>query len=128
VLAAIITDTYFRVPAIRLAESRPADPTFVYEFTWPTPLHRLGSCHALELGFVFDTLTEPGSSWLAGDGAPQALADTVHAAWVAFARTGDPGWPAYRADARTVRLFGDPDRGLLDDPRQHERIPWQGVI
>jgi para-nitrobenzyl esterase len=128
VLSAIITDTYFRIPAIRLAEARPADPTFLYEFTWRSPVYRLGACHALELGFVFDTLGEPAGNWLAGDDTPQQLADTMHAAWVSFARTGDPGWPAYTADARAVRAFGDPDGGLLDDPRRAERVPWQGLV
>lgn len=60
VLAAIQTDWYWRIPAIRLAdahaENTPA--TVTYEFAWRSPQFdgRLGACHALEIPFVFDTL------------------------------------------------------------------------
>ncbi|MEU9099546.1 hypothetical protein [Streptomyces sp. NPDC048361] len=48
---------------------------------------------------MFDVADEP---WLHGDTgllgpvpAPAGLAASVHAAWVAFATTGDPGWARY---------------------------------
>ena len=51
---------------------------------------------------MFDTLaaaTGPtGLPW-PGEDPPQALADRMRDAWVAFARDGDPGWP--RAPTRT---------------------------
>jgi para-nitrobenzyl esterase len=130
VLAAMITDWYFRVPAIRMAEAR-ADaqsPTYAYEFAWPTPVDRLGACHALEIGFVFDTLGEPGSNWLAGPDAPQSLADDMHARWVAFAKDGDPGWPAYDTESRPVLTFDGDGATLVNDPRADERRLWDGLV
>jgi para-nitrobenzyl esterase len=130
VLAAVITDSYFRVPTVRVAEAR-ADapsPTYVYEFGWPSLVGRLGSCHALEIGFVFDTLREPGSNWLAGPGAPQSLADTMHARWVAFAKDGDPGWSAYDMESRPVMTFDGAGATLVNDPRADERRLWDGLI
>lgn len=60
---------------------------------------RLGAAHTVELPFVFDIADEP---WLHGDTgllgpspAPEGLAARMHAAWVAFARTGDPGWSGF---------------------------------
>ena len=46
----------------------------------------------------------------------------MHAAWIAFARTGDPGWPAYGEDRQTM-VF-KPGGGLVADPRGDERAIW----
>lgn len=111
----MITDHLLRAPLHRLADARDgaAAPSYVYEFAWPSNLPGLGACHALELGFVFDTLGEPDAARLAGPGAPQELADAVHGAWVRFACGGDPGWPAWDA-AHPVRVF---DAGAGAEPR-----------
>jgi len=55
-LAAVQTDWWVRVPAIRLAEAHAnhSARTYMYEFGWPAPV--LGAVHALEIPFVFDTL------------------------------------------------------------------------
>jgi len=37
---------------------------------------------------------------------PTELAAVTHRAWVAFARTGDPGWPAYRGPGGHVQSIG----------------------
>ncbi|MFJ7417065.1 hypothetical protein ACIQXD_00405 [Streptomyces uncialis] len=77
----------------------------MYEFGRPSPVRGLGACHALELGFVFATLDRPGTDALTGPDAPQEPADAVHAAWVRFAATGDPGWRAWEG-SRPVMTFG----------------------
>ncbi|WP_329115759.1 carboxylesterase/lipase family protein [Streptomyces sp. NBC_01465] len=129
VLEAVGTDWFYRIPAIRLAESVPG--SHVYEFAWCSPQFggRLGACHASELAFVFDNLADPGYAAMIGDRAPQALADAVHGAWVAFATTGDPGWEPYDTATRTTMVFGD---GAVlaapeSDPRAAERQLWDGV-
>ncbi|MFT9785604.1 carboxylesterase/lipase family protein [Streptomyces rhizosphaericola] len=106
-LGALATDLLLRVPLNRLADARTGaeGATYVYEFGWPTPVQRLGACHALELGFVFDTLAHPDTMALTGPDAPQELADAMHRAWVDFATTGDPGWPSWDA-RRPVGFFG----------------------
>jgi carboxylesterase type B len=130
-LTAISTDRVFRIPAIRLAEAqtRQGRPTYMYLFTWATPVMdgKLKSCHALELPFVFDAIDAPGLAMLTGDGPErQAIADAMHAAWIAFARTGDPGWPAYDLERRATKRF-DVTTEVLDDPRGDERALWAGV-
>ncbi|ARI52161.1 carboxylesterase [Streptomyces sp. S8] len=116
-LGALATDLLLRVPLNRLADARTGaeGATYVYEFGWPTPVQRLGACHALELGFVFDTLAHPDTMALTGPDAPQELADAMHRAWVDFATTGDPGWPSWDA-RRPVGFFGADGPGGTGGP------------
>ncbi|MFB6516649.1 carboxylesterase/lipase family protein [Streptomyces sp. NPDC056401] len=110
-LGHLLTDRLLRDPlrALAGAAGRSA-PSFVYEFAWPSGIPGLGSCHALELGFVFDTLDVPEASMLAGPDAPRELAGEMHAAWVRFAVDGDPGWALWNGDG-PPKVFGGPGRG-----------------
>ncbi len=127
-LAAIQSDWMWRIPAIRVAEAQTKNATsaYMYEFTWRSPQFdgRLGACHSIEIPFVFDTLGS-GTEPLLGPNPPQRLADTMHAAWVTFARTGDPGWPRYELSRRATMRFG-PTSGVVDDPHAAERALWEG--
>ena len=128
-LAAIQGDWYWRIPTIRMAEAhlKNSSATYMYEFAWRSPQFNglLGACHSLEIPFVFDTLGKRTESMLGTD-PPQQLADTMHAAWVAFARNGDPGWPKYELSRRATMRF-DTTSEVLDDPRAAERVLWEGL-
>jgi para-nitrobenzyl esterase len=125
--AAVVTDWFFRIPAIQLAEARvkQADPAYMYEFAWRSPQcnGRLGACHALELAFVFDNLHQETNRAMVGPAGPQALASSMHAAWVAFAASGDPGWPLYDLTRRATMRF-DVTSAVVDDPHAVERQFW----
>jgi para-nitrobenzyl esterase len=130
-LADVATDWFFRLPAIRLAEAAAAGGgggTWMYEFSWRSPQFggRLGACHALELGFTFDTLATEAHGALMGPAAPQQLADAMHAAWVRFVTDGDPGWARYDAGSRQVQEFGEQVRPVAD-PRGEQRALWDGI-
>jgi para-nitrobenzyl esterase len=130
----LVTDHLLRVPLHRLADARLGHaPSYVYEFAWPSRLPGLGSCHALELGFVFDTGATEASAKLAGEEAPRELATTMHTAWVRFATDGDPGWQPWDA-THPVRIFdegedegedggGDGD-GVVHGPYDRELALW----
>ncbi|MFE5186280.1 carboxylesterase/lipase family protein [Streptomyces sp. NPDC056628] len=122
IVGQMVTDHLLRVPLHRLADARPGS-SYVYEFAWPSNLPHLGSCHALELGFVFDTGDSPESCKLAGEGAPQELADEMHGAWVRFATEGDPGWRPWDP-AHPVRIFGDGETRTDLGPRDAELALW----
>ena len=131
-LVALATDRVFRIPSIRLAEAQAAQgrTAFMYLFTWPSPVYdgKLKSTHALELPFMWDAIDKPGLSALTGDGADrQPLADAMHAAWISFARTGDPGWAAYDTTRRATQRF-DTTLEVLDDPMGDERELWTGIL
>jgi para-nitrobenzyl esterase len=130
-LGALITDWFFRIPAIRLAEAHAGNggSPYLYEFAWRSPLFdgRFGAVHALEIGFVFDNLRRDGAMPLAGNDPPQALADAMHRAWVAFAGSGTPGWSPYDSRERTVMRFDGAGGNLVIDPAAKERQLWHGV-
>lgn len=126
-LAAVLTDWFFWIPAIRLAETHQGR-SYLYEFAWKSPLlgGRLGACHALEIGFVFDTLDAEGGDVLYGASPPAALAATMHGAWADFARTGRPGWDAYEPGTRATMTF-DLTSEVTHDPRPRQRAAWEGI-
>jgi para-nitrobenzyl esterase len=125
VLAAILTDQFFRLPALAFAQARAAGPapTYLYEFAWRSPVAGLGACHSLEIPFVFDNLAAPDAEPAVGADPPQQLADRMHAAWISFARAGDPGWPAF-GPSRPVMVFDTEDCAVRLDPRADEREIW----
>jgi len=131
VLAAVITDWFFRVPAIRVAEARCATGaagTWMYRFDYPEPAqnHGFGACHAMEVPFVFDTAGRNFVPALLGDAPSQAVADRVHRIWVDFITRGDPGWARYDTIRRTTGLLTE-DVLPADDPAGDERALWEGI-
>jgi para-nitrobenzyl esterase len=134
---AIETDRIFRIPGVRLAQVQRRHDARVYSylFTWPSPAMggALGSCHALELGFVFGTNQMPGMAGFAGTGpAAEKLATQMQDAWLAFARSGDPSnastgeWKPYDEARRSTMVFGANTK-LKDAPRDEERRAWDTV-
>ncbi len=130
-LAAIGTDWFYRIPAIRMAEAHVRQDdgaTYMYEFAWRSPQFagQLGACHALEIPFVFDNLDKEGFEGLAGTNPPQQVADAMHASWVAFATNGNPGWPQFDLKRRATMRF-DMTPEMVEDPRSAERALWEGL-
>ena len=134
---AIETDRTFRMPGVRLAQVQRRHDSRVYSylFTWPSPAMGgvLGSCHALELGFVFGTNSLPGMTMFAGAGpAAEKLAAQMQDAWLAFARSGDPScesagtWEGYTEARRPTMVFGA-NTNLEDAPRDQERRAWDAI-
>jgi para-nitrobenzyl esterase len=115
---------YSRELAKRKA-AQAAAPAYLYRFDWETPEGggHMRSPHTIEIQFVFHNIAIAGPL-ISKMPAAYALADKTSAAWVAFARTGNPNtrnlphWPAYSAASRETMLFNndsrvekDPDRG-----------------
>ncbi|KOG33975.1 carboxylesterase/lipase family protein [Streptomyces resistomycificus] len=124
------TDWLFAMPSLHLAEAQLAGGgrAHVYELTWSAP-GPLGACHALDIPLLFGTFTADFGAMLFPDGKPtaeaEALSSRFRAAWTAFARTGDPGWPAYDTDARQVRVW-DVEPQVRAYPEEASRRMWEG--
>ena len=88
------TDNVFRWPSLQLAAAQRASGAgvFVYLFDWESPAFGgvLGSCHGLEIPFVFGAVGVPAVQLLTGAGPEvEALSARMQAAWLSFARSGD---------------------------------------
>ncbi|OZB82541.1 MAG: carboxylesterase, partial [Microbacterium sp. 14-71-5] len=109
----VLTDRMFRVAILRILADRGTAPTWAYRFSWPSG-HFGFAEHCLDVPFFFDCLDGPAMEPLAGPNPPQALADEVHAAAVAFIADGDPGWARYDDAARIARVYDTPSRDEAD--------------
>ena len=115
--------------AIIEAELRAAQgsPVFAYQLNYRSPLEggRWGAQHTMDIALVFDNIRQPTSRTGTGPEA-QKTADQMSAAFIAFARGGDPNhpgiplWRPYELSNRSTMVF-DAESELVDDPRGAER-------
>jgi len=104
------------------ARARAGAPAWVYQvdFGARTEPER-GAFHSIDIALVFGTLSARGA--LTGTGADaRAASAAMQAAFLALARTGDPGagWPRYELDDRATMIFDARSR-VENDPRRWQR-------
>jgi para-nitrobenzyl esterase len=139
IVRAVAGDLRFRIPSIRFAEAHVERglPTYMYLFTHGSPAMRgaLGSCHALELPFVFGMLDAPLQDRFAGQGpGVEALSSAMMRSWLAFTKTGDPNahdaaeWIPYDADRRSTLILDSTAIRTENAPLDAERAAWDGVL
>lgn len=128
---AITTDRRVRQQAWAQVERKAAQggaAVWLYELDWATPVDggKWGSPHALDLAFIFDNVAK--SEAMVGIGpAPQHMADQMSAAWIAFARSGNPNvsaipaWPPFSTTQRATMVFNTTSR-VMNDFRGDERV------
>ncbi|WP_318023186.1 carboxylesterase/lipase family protein, partial [Streptomyces sp. ICN988] len=127
------TDWLFAMPSLHLAEAHLAGGgrAHVYELTWPAPAFggALGACHALDIPLLFGTFQADLALLQFGGAEPSeealALSSRFRASWTAFARTGDPGWPAYDTRRRLVQVL-DTEPRVAPYPEETSRRLWEG--
>lgn len=127
-VAAMQTDQHFRVPAWQLCDTRSkiGAETWMYWFTWPTPIFDgvLGCCHALDLPFMFSNLDKPNVELFTGTSPVRSkISGHFTTELLKFAKTGKVSWPTYETSARkTLRI--DEDVEVLTDPDPVIRKLW----
>tara|TARA_R110002051_G_scaffold62144_2_gene113776 strand:+ start:3538 stop:5091 length:1554 start_codon:yes stop_codon:yes gene_type:complete len=132
-LESYLSDTLYRQPTNRLLAARESATagTYAYLFTWPSPLMggALGSCHALDVPFVFRQLDRIESASLVGENPPVELSEWISGAWVEFSRRGAPqspalpDWPRYTAEDRRTMILNT-EVHVESDPREPLRAFW----
>jgi para-nitrobenzyl esterase len=124
------SDAFAWTNAITAAERKVAlgkAPAYMYYFKWRSPVRdgKLKAMHCMEIPFVFDN-PDAGKPMTGSGEDRYALADKISGAWVAFARTGNPGrkglaWPAYSTTRRATMILDDKCE-VVDDPRKEVRL------
>jgi para-nitrobenzyl esterase len=118
----LLTDALITEPDRELAREMAKQrlPVFVYRFSYVPAAARptsFGAAHGSEIPYVFGTLPQQALSYGGRDipaATPddQKISDAMHAYWVAFAKTGDPGgaggpaWPRYTVAGDELLEFG----------------------
>ena len=102
------SDWLFRMPSLHLAEAqlRAGGAVHLYELAWLAPGMGgiFGACHGLDVPLVFGNLGLGQPAMLIGAVTEEAkaLSEQMQSAWIAFATSGDPGWPAYNTGSTRV--------------------------
>ena len=117
----VLSDWLFRMPSLHFAEhALERVSVHFYELTWSGVL---GACHGLDVPLVFGNLSSGLPATLISDPeAAEAVSAHMRAAWVAFATSGDPGWPPF--DSGLVQIF-DTEPVVAPYPEVESRRMWK---
>jgi para-nitrobenzyl esterase len=120
-------DWLLRMPTLRLAEAAHAGgrPVWLSELCWGYGPER--AAHTLDALLVFDTADSLGEVTAAGPAAVAAarsLSELMRAEYLAFAATGDPGWPRFDARRPTTRVY-DTEPSVRPYPEQRSGAIWR---
>ncbi|HVQ07663.1 MAG TPA: carboxylesterase family protein [Allosphingosinicella sp.] len=106
-IAATTAGRSWRAQVIEAEErARAGVPAYVYQLDHPEP-----APHGADIPLVFATWSDPAS---------RPVSEAMMAAFLRFARTGNPGWAPYTLPARRTMIFGRTPH-LANDPRRAER-------
>ena len=112
----ISLDATFRPGAVTQANEKSAlpggAPVYMYLFNWQSPVMdgKYKAVHCMELPFVFNNIHRC-EEMTGGNKDAYVLAEKISAAWINFARSGNPNhkglpnWPAYNAGNTSTMHF-----------------------
>jgi len=96
----------------------------------PIPASEMGSRHAGEIEYVFQTLKSVDVPWTEGD---FQVSDAMSSYWTNFAKTGDPNanglpkWPQYNAkDDFQVMHLSSTNMKATAEPNRHRYVFLDG--
>lgn len=124
ILAYLSSDLLARGPLLRAAEAKAnavQAPVYVYNFAWKVPAQGgvWRSPHMADIPFAFGTVDSAGAMTGAGP-RPAEVAGNLMAAFVAFARSGDPNnprmpeWKPYDTASRATMVVDEQCRVVND--------------
>jgi para-nitrobenzyl esterase len=128
-VSAFQTDEMFRSPIheVLAARSQANTRSWTYWFTKSTPVFGglLGSCHGLDIPYIFNNLDRQGVEMFTGtEPGREELAARMSSDLIAFASTGEAPWASYDPWSRTTRVYGDTIADI-DDPEPELRALWE---
>ena len=93
-----LTDLFFRVPAMKIANihTKNNGNAYLYYWTYPSSIPNFGACHAVELSYIFNNLQE--THYIGDKNINYELAKISQEMWVNFAKNGNPSTKEYKWD------------------------------
>ncbi len=130
VYIAVYGDGQFRLPGLRMVESQQklGRKSYSYLFDWQCAVPGFGACHALDVGFLFDSTTAEFHGSRPGI---ERLKVQMQETWTSFAHSGNPAsssldtWLAYDRERHTM-ILGESSR-IVKAPYEEERAAWDNI-
>ena len=129
ILGSINTDSFFRIPTIRMVEAQRDNGTPAYNYLFvhkcPAMGGVMGAMHGLDNPFLFGALVP---EFTGKDEELERTATQIQDTAIAFMKTGDPScksvgkWPVYGKDRMT--MVWDRKSHLEAAPYEQERAVW----
>lgn len=122
-------DTLFRPTTIEVADARAAATSalvYSYLLTWKSPIENntKGSFHGVDIPLAFNNI-ELGKHWTGTGEDARALAEKMSAAWINFARSGNPNvkdvlpsWKPYTQENGETMIFDSEIKVLNNHDRE----------
>ncbi len=113
IVAAVDTDTNFKLHMWNMLKSRPAalTNTWSYMFAWPSPIFdgALGASHGIDIPFIFNNTSLPQVHiYTSNDPANGVLGAEMSRDLLNLGLLGDPNWPPYDQSDRATKIFNMP--------------------
>jgi para-nitrobenzyl esterase len=127
IVAAVDTDTHFRLHMWNMLNSRPAEltNTWSYMFTWASPLYdgALGSSHGMDIPFIFNnTLLPRVHIYTSDDPTNGVLGAEMSRDLLNLGLKGDPDWQPYDQTKRATKIFNMPSSIALSYEQSTDNI------
>ena len=133
-----LSDLFFRVPAVKIADlhSKNKGNVFLYHWTYPSSIPNFGACHAVELSYIFNNLNE--AHFIGNKNINYKLAEISQEMWVNFAKNGNPStekykWEKYNNENKCYMILGNDiemkqnlfkERDEIIEPLIYKYIPY----
>ena len=125
--ALVMTDERYVTPTERLSDAQAAHGP-VWRSRYDGPYTGLEGELARYAGPLTGAHGGDGAAiWLGDSTAGDGLSRQLHAAWGAFATTGDPGWAPYTSAGRPAMIFTPDGPRVEPDPFEPTRAAWSGL-
>ena len=129
IVAAVDTDTHFRLHMWNMLKSRPTEltNTWSYMFTWASPLYdgALGSSHGMDIPFIFNnTLLPRVHIYTSDDPTNGVLGAEMSRDLLNLGLNGDPNWQPYDQTKRATKIFNMPSSIALSYEQSTDNLVY----
>jgi len=129
IVAAVDTDTHFRLHMWNMLKSRPTEltNTWSYMFTWASPLYdgALGASHGIDIPFIFNNTSLPRVHiYTSDDPANGVLGAEMSRDLLNLGLKGDPNWQPYDQTKRATKIFNMPSSIALSYEQSTDNLVY----